>query len=199
MAEENVTPDIDLVRDSLEFYDKNTEKYKKLIDKITYVKFEESINDHEHNYIYLYDEDKKELLNSRYEHIGLYEPKINIWTWAWAIPAINKKNTNIVRKLLMYGTELDSQQNFLKSELITSRFKINNSIQLDIHASIASYLSKKPMIFKMKQFKNKEIKNNLINIKYPDYSKKILTSDIDVNEQSTEDYIEYYLFLLDNK
>jgi len=172
---------------------------KKLIDKITYVKFEESINDHEHNYIYLYDEDKKELLNSRYEHIGLYEPKINIWTWAWAIPAINKKNTNIVRKLLMYGTELDSQQNFLKSELITSRFKINNSIQLDIHASIASYLSKKPMIFKMKQFKNKEIKNNLINIKYPDYSKKILTSDIDVNEQSTEDYIEYYLFLLDNK
>jgi len=99
----------------------------------------------------------------------------------------------------MYGTELDSQQNFLKSELITSRFKINNSIQLDIHASIASYLSKKPMIFKMKQFKNKEIKNNLINIKYPDYSKKILTSDIDVNEQSTEDYIEYYLFLLDNK
>ena len=55
MAEENVTPDIDLVRDSLEFYDKNTEKYKKLIDKITYVKFEESINDHEHNYIYLGD------------------------------------------------------------------------------------------------------------------------------------------------
>ena len=199
MAEENTTPDIDLVRDSLEFYDKNTEKYKKIIDNVTFVKFEESINDHEHNYIYLYDEDKNELFNSRYEYIGLFEPKINIWTWAWAIPAINKKNTNIVRKLLMYGTELDSQQNFLKSELITSRFKINNSIQLDIHASIASYLSKKPMIFKMKQFKNKEIKNNLINIKYPDYSKKILTSDIDVNEQSTEDYIEYYLFLLDNK
>ena len=43
------------------------------------------------------DEDKKELLSSRYEYIGLYEPKINIWTWAWAIPAINKKNTNFKR------------------------------------------------------------------------------------------------------
>ena len=148
MAEENTTPDIDLVRDSLEFYDKNTEKYKKIIDNVTFVKFEESINDHEHNYIYLYDEDKNELFNSRYEYIGLFEPKINIWTWAWAIPAINKKNTSIVRKLLMYGTELDPQQNFLKSELITSRFKINNNIQLDIHASIASYLSKKQVVFK---------------------------------------------------
>ena len=201
MAEENTTPDIDLVCDSLEFYDKNTEKYKKIIDKITFVKFEESINDHEHNYIYLYDEDKNELFNSRYEYIGLFEPKINIWTWAWAIPAINKKNTNIVRKLLMYGTELDPQQNFLKSELITSRFKINNNIQLDIHASIASYLSKKQVVFKMKQFKNKQVKNNLINIKYPEYFTKTSLSSSDEENNDDEEnnnYVEYYLFLLDN-
>ena len=203
MSEENITPDVDLIRDALEFYDKNTEKYKNIIDKIIYVKFKESINEHEHNYIYVYDENKKELFSSRYEYIGLYEPNkdtsFNIWTWGWAIPSLSKKNTIIIRKLLMYGTELDPKQNFLKSELITSRFKINNEIQLDIHLSIASYLSKKAVIFKMKQFKNVSIENNLTNIKYPAYFSKITsTESTDTSLLSPdENYIIYYLFLLD--
>jgi hypothetical protein len=229
MAEENTTPDVDLVRDSLEYYDKNTEKYKNILNKITYVKFKESINDHEHNYIYLYDEDKKELFNSRYEYIGLYEPSprgfgqtsepsprgfgqtsepsntqhyLSIWTWGWAVPNFNKKNTTIIRKLLMYGTELDPLQNFLKSELITSRFKINNLIQLDIHAAIASYLSKKPIIFKMKKFKNIDIQNNLTNIKYPKYFSRITpettTNISEISDNPEEQYVEYFLFLLDS-
>lgn len=189
MTEENTNPDIDLIKDSLEYYDKNTEKYKNILDKVYYVKFKESINDHEHNYIYLYDEDKKELFSSRYEYIGLYEPKNNIWTWGWAIPTFVKKNTNIIRKILMYGTELEPHQHFLKSELITSRFRINNNIQLDIHASIASYLSKKSVIFRMKQFKNVIIDNNLINIKNPNYFSE---------DNPSSDYTEYFLFLLDN-
>jgi len=203
MTEENTTPDVDLIRDSLEYYDKNLEKYKNVLDKITYVKFKESINDYEHNYIYLYDEDKKEMFNSKYEFIGLYEPNketdINIWTWGWAVSSFSKKNTNIIRKLLMYGTELDPLQQFLKAELITSRFKINHKIQLDIHTSIASYLSKKPVVFKMKNFKNVNIVNNLTNIIYPKYFTRATTlSELSNDNNNLEkEYIEYYLFLLD--
>jgi len=191
MSQENSTPDIELVKDSLEYYDKNTEKYKKKLDEITYVKFKQTNNDHEHNYIYLYNEDKKELYKSKYEYIGLYEPQINIWTWAWAVPTFSKKNTVIIRKLLMYGTELDPSSHFLKSELITSRFRINNQVQLDIHASIASYIAKKPYVLRMKQYKNPLIEDDLINIKIPQYFRE------NSEENNVEEYTEYYIFLLD--
>jgi len=189
MTEESVSPDIELVRDSLEYYDANQEIYKRKLDNITYVRFKEASTESEHNMLYLYNDNKEEIYKSKYEYIGIYEPTLNIWTWAWAIPTLSKKNTNIIRKLLMYGTELDPTSYFLKSELITSRFRINNEIQLDIHCSIASYLSKRPVIFKLKQYKNINIEDNLINIKSPEYA----TGDKELNE-----YSELYLFLLDS-
>lgn len=197
MSEENISSDVELVRNSLEYYDKNTELYKKYIDKINYVKFKQSNNDYEHNYIHMYDVDKKELFSSRFEYIGMYEPQVSIWTWAWAIPSFVKKNTNIIRKILMYGTELEPEQYFLKSELITSRFRINNNIQLDMHASIASYLSKKPIIFRMKQYKNISVDNNLIDIQNPVYFKSNESTNNDSNDFSNNEYIEYFIFLLD--
>ena len=53
----------------------------------------------------------------------------------------------------------------------------------------------------MKKFKNTDIQNNLTNIKYPKYFSKISsdttaqTSENSVNPE--EQYIEYFLFLLD--
>ena len=189
MAEETVSPDIELVKDSLDFYDRNQEIYKKNLDDINYIRFKQASTEIEHNILYLYNENKEEIYKTKYEYIGIYEPTINVWTWAWAIPTLSKKNTNIIRKLLMYGTELDPSSYFLKSELITSRFRINNEIQLDIHCSIASYLSKKPVVFKLKHYKNVNIEDNLINIKSPEYA----SGDVEIN-----DYSEIYLFLLDS-
>ena len=53
MAEETVSPDIELVKDSLEFYDKNQEIYKKKLDNITYIRFKEASTEIEHNMLYL--------------------------------------------------------------------------------------------------------------------------------------------------
>ena len=85
---------------------------------------------------------KKKFYRSRYEIIGLYTSENNIWAWSWAIQCF-KNNTNIARKIWNYGAVLDPNVGFLKTELITSRFKISNKIQLDIHVAIASYISKK--------------------------------------------------------
>ena len=41
----------------------------------------------------MYDKDKKEILKSRYENIGIYNNKSHTWTWAWSVPKFLKNTT----------------------------------------------------------------------------------------------------------
>ena len=55
----------------------------------------------------------------------------------------------MIRKVFLYGSDIDVKIHtnlYLKNELITSRFKIDNMIQIYIHCAISSYLSKIPLI-----------------------------------------------------
>ena len=180
--------DVTLIRNAFEYYDVNQEKIKDKFNNVTYISIELTDKDLEHNIIYFYDADFKQLFKSRLEKIGIFDKTSGIWSWAWAIAYFKKNETNIIRKILLYGTELDPTSRFLKTELITSRFKISNITQLDMHCAIASYLSKKPIIFKYKIFSSpKIIDNKYVNIVNPDYSKK--------NDENFE--LEFYNFLLD--
>jgi hypothetical protein len=186
--EMNSAPDITLVRDSLEYFDKNFQIYKSKFNDVAYIKIIQNINDHEHNTMEFYDSNKKLLFKSRYEYIGMHEPEMQLWSWAWSLSFLKKKHTNIIRKILNYGVELEPTAHFLKSELITSRFRIKHSIQLDIHSAIASYLSKKPVIFKYKIFNYVNIVgDNMVDVLHPDYSKN----------GTEKEYVLHYLFLLD--
>ena len=85
-----------------------------------------------------------------------------------------------------YGAELDPELSFLKTELVTSRFRISDPIQLEIHTAIASYLSKKPVIFKLKSFIDLNIvENNLLDV---------INSK---NPLEQNNFSIYYLFILD--
>jgi hypothetical protein len=139
---------ITLITTALEYYDTNNEIYEKFNKKITYIKFIYAENDLEHNIIIFYDKNKKEIARSKYEIIGLYNSNSNVWIWAWAVPSFKKNSTGIVRKIWNYGAVLDPSVKYLKTELVTARFRVADKIQLDIHISIASYLSKNPMIYK---------------------------------------------------
>lgn len=178
----------DIIERALEYYDTNYEKYNKKLREIKYIKFVDSPNDMSHNSIYLYDIDKKQIHKSRYEIIGLHNSATRSWTWSWSIAAFNKNSTYIARKILIYGTELDPSNRFLKTELITSRFQIADNIQLDIHAGIASYLSKQPVVYKYKTYMADTFKmtaEGLVDMTPPD--------------ENTESYTTYYLFLLDTE
>jgi len=173
---------ISLVTNALEYYDKNIEIYNNLFKDVVYTKNTppESINGHD--IIMFYDKNKKEIFRSRYEILGLHTITSNIWTWGWAVPNLKKNQTNISRKIWMYGSVLDPEISFLKSELITSRFQINSTIQTDIHVGIASYLSKNPLIYKYYVYKNTEVDDN------------------NIRKELNNNYIViYYLFLLDYK
>jgi hypothetical protein len=186
--ESDIINNMAIITDALDYYDKFQEKYRDDYLHINYISLELTDKDLEHNIIIFYDSELKELFRSRFERIGMLDLKSQIWTWAWARPDLKKNETNIIRKILFYGTELDPTTNYLKTELITSRFKVTNKIQLDIYCAISAYLSKRPKIFKYKIYGNPKIINN----KFVD----ILNPDITTNTDNMYEVISY-IFLLD--
>jgi len=182
--------DITLVNNAFEYYDKNNEKNMDKFINVVYISLDRKQNDLEHSILSFYDKNLKLLFSYKFERIGMYDKKSNIWSWAWTIPYFNKNETNIIRKILYYGVELNSNSIFLKTELVTSRFRITNNAQLDLHCAIASYLSKKPLIFKYKFFSNPEIiEDKYVNILYPKYT-------YDKDQKETYEIVNY-VYLLD--
>ena len=186
--EDNTDKTVILIKDALEYYDKACEKNKDKFVKINYISIDKKDKDLEHSVITLYDVNLKEISKHKFESIGVYDIKSQIWTWAWAIPILNKNQTNIIRKILTYGSELDNSSLSLKLELVTSRFTILNKTQLDIHCAIASYLSKKPNILSYRVFGSAKIIDN----KYID----ILNPNLESKNINNYDLM-YYIFLLD--
>ena len=175
---------VSIVPDALDYFDKYNEYYENYLKNVRYIEINYSNIDTSHSVIILYDSKKKELFRSRYETIGLHDETEQVWIWSWAIPTSRKTTTIISRKILNYGVDMNTNDLVLKTELITSRFKISNPIQIDIHLAISAYLSKQKLIFK--------------------YS---ITNEIDVDEDNIIDIVpkndknkkSYYLFLLDHE
>ena len=142
-----------LVQRALEYYDKNYELNIDFFNKINDIRIEnKSDNDMDRNIIKFYDKNNKLLRKYKYEIIGIYKENQNLWQWAWANSELPKNLNFLSRKILNYGLDLDTKQTFLKTELITSTFKLSSDIQLDIHIAIASYLSKIPLIYELKNY-----------------------------------------------
>jgi hypothetical protein len=171
-----------LITNALEYHDKNNDIYKNVLKKVQYKQIiSDDKDDGAHNIIVFYDSDKKELFRSRYEIIGIYQKSSKIWIWAWAMPLIYKKSTNLIRRIWNYGATLGINDTYLKTELVTSRFRVIDPIQIEIHISIAMYLSKVKTIYENKIGKN-QLDHN---------------SEINTMKNNDEDLIQY-LFLLDS-
>jgi len=183
----DIMDNISLVTTALEYYDTNSQIYMHIFDDVYYTKFVQATTDMDHNVIIFFNKNKKEMFRSKYEVIGQYNTNSNVWIWAWAIPAYKKNNTNIIRKIWNYGAVLDPGPSvkYLKTELITSRFRVADTIQLDIHVSIASYLSKNPLVYTHREYNDPQIdESGLYQIK---------------GGVETENYTNFYMFLLDYK
>lgn len=177
--------DTTIISNALQYFDKNNEKYKHLFTDVKYLIFEASDKDMTHPKIYLLDKNRKNLFESRYEIIGIYSNKYNIWNWAWSIPWLPKSSTYISRKILDYGFNLTYTKIFLKAELITSRFSITDPIQLELHTALSSYLSKNPVVYKV-VLPDKD--------SFSEDAAVVMDDDDIAKEESSQ---IYYLFLLD--
>jgi len=177
---------INIVTNSLEYYDKNREKYDKMISTIKYYKIIRVKSDLDHSKIVFYDKNKEKILETRYEIIGLYNNTSRTWIWAWSVPYFEKNSTFISKKILNYGLDIPSkpEYRFLKSELVTSRFRVSDQVQLDIHISVASYISKNPLVYSL--------------IIDPSLSETSEFTEIKREPVDNNDYYMLYLFLLDH-
>lgn len=188
---------ITFVTTSLKYFDENNEKYDGILKHAKYVKYIFAENDMSNNIVVFFDKNKNEIFKSRYEIIGLYNTDVNTWTWSWAIPTFKKNNTGTARKLLNYGLMLDPSVKYLKTELITSRFRVADFVQLDIHVAIASYISKNPFVYKYGMAKyslsvdgNREIADIRKSVDSEGY--------IFINPNVSDTIFIYYMFLLDH-
>jgi len=173
-----------VVINALSYLDSNLEKYEYLFKDVTYISFNQTVkNDMEKRKLTFYDINKKKVFESKFEVFGIYDDNVGVWTWAWSYPNLYKNVTYLSRKTLEYGLDIDyNENNLLKSELITSRFKINDKLQLEIHSALAAYITKVPVIFK--------------------YSYAADINEIDENDiiklnKDTKNTLIYYLFILD--
>ncbi len=176
-----------IISQSLEYYDKNLVKNSDFFNNINYIK----IIKNDVNYLEFYDKNKELIKKTRYEILGVYNSSGKIWTWSWSIAVLAKNVVNTAKKIFNYGFDLDINNAYLKNELITSRFKISNPIQLDIHVALGSYLSKKELIFKYRTYNDEIMKKTII----PSDDNSFLLNI--KKEFEEEQYNEYYCILLD--
>lgn len=198
---------ISLITNSLEYYDNNCEKYNKAFSKIMYYSLDKSTSDTEHSKIKFYDKDKKVKFTSRYEVIGLYANRPKTWVWAWSVTKFSKNETATSKKLLNYALDIpssgqeDQENRFLKTELVTSRFRITDPIQLDIHSAIASYISKIPVVFKLRYsplYTGRDVAKYFIEKKEGKKNiKEVYQLEKHDNKITDDEYVVSYLFLLD--
>jgi hypothetical protein len=138
----------ELILNALEYADTNKEKHVDIVKKARYYSTVISEKDMEPSVITFYDKHKKPFFKARYEMLGTYLSDANTWLWAWADPRLPKSTTYLSKKILNYGLNIDSKENWiLKTELITSRFRIFDSVQLDMHIALSSYIAKAPFIY----------------------------------------------------
>jgi hypothetical protein len=185
----------ELIKNALEYYDKNKEIYDSFINQIKYRKIIKSPYETEHYKIEFYknidsNNNFTDIIHTtRYEIIGRYNITHKLWRWEWNNIMAIKKTTYIITKILKYGIELDPEEKFLKTELINGTFIISNKIQLDIHVAISSYLGKCPFIYPFIKIYGKENKGkNFTNI--------TLNSIDNIDDYPEESEI-IYLILLD--
>jgi hypothetical protein len=80
--------------------------------------------------------------------LGIFDNETKIWVWGWAIPKLKTFQNEIIRKLLIYGLDIDLMEKndaifyYVKTNLINSRFKVKNNIQLDILLSMSKKILK---------------------------------------------------------
>ena len=123
-----------LVKKALLNYDIKNEKFKEILKT--------------KEYIY-----KKDLefnnLNKKFKFniLGIFDYSKKIWIWSWLVPSYSYNHILYTKKLLDYGIKLNPEKVdieflFIKTQLVNSRFLLDDILQLDIHLAIISYLLK---------------------------------------------------------
>lgn len=133
-----------IIGNALKYYDDNSFKYYNIAKTFRKYRF-----DYDTHKIIFFDAHENKIYESEYDVIGKLNNEFNVWTWGWALPEHDKTVTKTSRRVLNYGFDLPTNEQLLKTGLITSRIQIMHSIQLDMNVAVTSFLSKEPFVFRI--------------------------------------------------
>lgn len=183
----------DIIKNALEYYDKEKEKNIELLDKIFNIKL---IFDKKTPYIKIFDHNNNYIYKCKFNKISSYFVKHKILLWEWGSLASLKSSYEFSRKILNYGLDLDlnldtkeKENIILKNEIINTRIYIDNIIQFDIHLALISYILKSSFIIPFIQNSEYTFTQNNKYI----YTKANYKNEINKNK----DKILHFLFLYD--
>ena len=162
---------MDIIHNSLKYYDENNLKYAKYMKKVKYIQYINAETSTVESIICVfYDKDKKELFSSKIEMVGKYYKNYNMWVWAWSIPLLDKTVTYTIKNIFLYITDIYTQKGIanannivIKQHFLTSRFLISDIIQIDIYCAISSYLSKVQLIYELPVYAINPVSNKIDN------------------------------------
>lgn len=126
-----------LVKKALLNYDIKNEKFKDILKT--------------KEYIYKKDSATLEFNNLskkfKFNILGIFDYSKKIWIWSWLVPSYSYNHILYAKKLLDYGIKINPEKVdveflFIKTQLVNSRFLLDDILQLDIHLAIISYLLK---------------------------------------------------------
>ena len=127
----------ELVKKALHNYDIKNEQFKKIINNKEYIFKKENATLEFNN------------LNKKFKFniLGIFDYSKKIWIWSWLVPSYSYNHILYTKKLLDYGIKLNPDKEdidflWIKTQLVNSRFLLDDSLQLDIHLAIISYLLK---------------------------------------------------------
>lgn len=174
------------IRDALAYYDKQNQESIIKQRKFKYYKINFNTSEIQLNT----NKNSTDMAIDTFEVVGMYNNRNKSWIWGWSLYHLKNEQLFLSRSILNHGLDIDigDKNNItnvsLKIELTTSRFRIQNRIQLDIHLAIFLYLSKKKIILPIKITENTLKNINEIN--------KI---DLDIGEND----VIYYIIIMGHK
>jgi len=122
---------------SLEYFDTKNQKYD------DYTKSQDSQVDEINKEIKI----KSKVFN--FQTLGTFDVNSKVWLWSWVTPYLSLEETKLSREILNYGLKLEPDSNaqehyFIKGQIINSRMRFQDEIQLEIFlASICAIIKDK--------------------------------------------------------
>lgn len=108
-----------------------------------------NIDSNRNKILFIHPENKKILFQSEYEIIGAYYDKLNVWSWAWAMPSLSITDNYTSKKMLTHILGIDQQFSpEIKLIIMTPRSVISDKIQIDTRIAIACYIYKHNYVYR---------------------------------------------------
>jgi hypothetical protein len=90
---------------------------------------------------------KQKIYSADHQIIGIYDSREHAWQWAWSLTMFEKYEIKLSKSVLNYGLDLPMDEFAgLKTHLVNSRFKIVDTVQIDLYLALFAYLTKNKYI-----------------------------------------------------